>query len=88
MSSSKKFYIRTFGCQMNVYDSDKMKDIFLSHNINQTDDFQTADYVVLNTCHIREKATEKTFSDLVIIHKKGNDNQIVIVAVCVAQAEG
>ena len=64
MPSDKKFYIRTFGCQMNVYDSDKMKDIFLSHNINQTDDFQTADYVVLNTCHIREKATEKTFSDL------------------------
>ena len=88
MPSDKKFYIRTFGCQMNVYDSDKMKDIFLSHNINQTDDFQTADYVVLNTCHIREKATEKTFSDLGRIHKKGKDNQKVIVAGCVAQAEG
>ena len=73
---------------MNVYDSDKMKDIFLSHNINQTDDFQTADYVVLNTCHIREKATEKTCSDLGRIHKKGKDNQKVIVAGCVAQAEG
>ena len=73
---------------MNVYDSDKMKDIFLSHNINQTDDFQTADYVVLNTCHIREKATEKTFSDLGRIHKKGKDNKKVIVAGCVAQAEG
>ena len=88
MPSDKKFYIRTFGCQMNVYDSDKMKDIFLSHNINQTDDFQTADYVVLNTCHIREKATEKTFSDLGRIHKKGKGNQKVIVAGCVAQAEG
>ena len=88
MLSDKKFYIRTFGCQMNVYDSDKMKDIFLSHNINQTDDFQTADYVVLNTCHIREKATEKTFSDLGRIHKKGKGNQKVIVAGCVAQAEG
>ena len=88
MPSDKKFYIRTFGCQMNVYDSDKMKDIFLSHNINQTDDFQTADYVVLNTCHIREKATEKTFSDLGRIYKKGKDNQKVIVAGCVAQAEG
>ena len=73
---------------MNVYDSDKMKDIFLSHNINQTDDFQNADYVVLNTCHIREKATEKTFSDLGKIHKKGKQDQKVIVAGCVAQAEG
>ena len=73
---------------MNVYDSDKMKDIFLSHNINQTDDFQNADYVVLNTCHIREKATEKTFSDLGNIHKKGKEDQKVIVAGCVAQAEG
>ena len=74
---------------MNVYDSDKMKDIFLSHNINQTDDFQTADYVVLNTCHIREKATEKTFSDLGRIHKKGKDNQKVIVAgVCSASRGG
>ena len=88
MPSDKKFYIRTFGCQMNVYDSDKMKDIFLSHNINQTDDFQNADYVVLNTCHIREKATEKTFSDLGKIHKKGKEDQKVIVAGCVAQAEG
>ena len=88
MPSNKKFYIRTFGCQMNVYDSDKMKDIFLSHNINQTDDFQNADYVVLNTCHIREKATEKTFSDLGKIHKKGKEDQKVIVAGCVAQAEG
>ena len=73
---------------MNVYDSDKMKDIFLSHNINQTDDFQNADYVVLNTCHIREKATEKTFSDLGKIRKKGKEDQKVIVAGCVAQAEG
>ena len=73
---------------MNVYDSDKMKDIFLSHNINQTDDFQNADYVVLNTCHIREKATEKTFSDLGKIHKKGKEDHKVIVAGCVAQAEG
>ena len=88
MPSNKKFYIRTFGCQMNVYDSDKMKDIFLSHNINQTDDFQNADYVVLNTCHIREKATEKTFSDLGKIHKKGKQDQNGIVAGCVAQAEG
>ena len=43
---------------MNVYDSDKMKDIFISHNMQPTDDYLNADFVVLNTCHIREKATE------------------------------
>jgi len=73
---------------MNVYDSDKMKDIFISHNVQPTDDYLNADFVVLNTCHIREKATEKTFSDLGRINKKGKKDQKVIVAGCVAQAEG
>jgi len=88
MTSPKNFFIKTFGCQMNVYDSDKMKDIFLSHDIQPTDDYTNADYVVLNTCHIREKATEKTFSDLGRFNKKGKKDQKVIVAGCVAQAEG
>ena len=73
---------------MNVYDSDKMRDIFLSHDIQPTDDYTSADFVVLNTCHIREKATEKTFSDLGRFNKKGKKNQKIIVAGCVAQAEG
>ena len=73
---------------MNVYDSDKMKDIFISHNMQPTDDYLNADFVVLNTCHIREKATEKTFSHLGRINKKGKKDQKVIVAGCVAQAEG
>ena len=60
MPEPKNFFIKTFGCQMNVYDSDKMKDIFLANNIHPTEDFFNADYIVLNTCHIREKATEKT----------------------------
>jgi tRNA-2-methylthio-N6-dimethylallyladenosine synthase len=88
MPSAKNFFIKTFGCQMNVYDSDKMKDIFISHNVQPTDDYLNADFVVLNTCHIREKATEKTFSDLGRINKKGKKDQKVIVAGCVAQAEG
>ena len=70
MPEPKNFFIKTFGCQMNVYDSDKMKDIFLANNIQPTEDSFNADYIVLNTCHIREKATEKTFSDLGKIHKK------------------
>ena len=65
-----------------------MKDIFLANNIQPTEDSFNADYIVLNTCHIREKATEKTFSDLGKIHKKGKKDQNVIVAGCVAQAEG
>ena len=88
MPEPKNFFIKTFGCQMNVYDSDKMKDIFLANNIQPTEDSFNADYIVLNTCHIREKATEKTFSDLGKIHKKGKKDQKVIVAGCVAQAEG
>ena len=88
MPSAKNFFIKTFGCQMNVYDSDKMKDIFISHNVQPTEDYLNADFVVLNTCHIREKATEKTFSDLGRINKKGKKDQKVIVAGCVAQAEG
>ena len=88
MPVAKNFFIKTFGCQMNVYDSDKMKDIFLANNVQPTEDSFNADYVVLNTCHIREKATEKTFSDLGRIHKKGKKEQKVIVAGCVAQAEG
>ena len=61
MNNTKSFFIKSFGCQMNVYDSDKMKDIFISHGLSPTDDYKAADYIVLNTCHIREKATEKTY---------------------------
>ena len=73
---------------MNVYDSDKMKDIFIANGLKEETEFRSADYVVLNTCHIREKATEKTFSDLGRINKKGKQDQKIIVAGCVAQAEG
>ncbi|MDA1283305.1 MAG: tRNA (N6-isopentenyl adenosine(37)-C2)-methylthiotransferase MiaB [Proteobacteria bacterium] len=88
MNNTKSFFIKSFGCQMNVYDSDKMKDIFISHGLSPTDDYQAADYIVLNTCHIREKATEKTYSDLGRVHKKGKTDHKIIVAGCVAQAEG
>ena len=88
MNKAKSFFIKSFGCQMNVYDSDKMKDIFISHGLTSTEDYQIADYIVLNTCHIREKATEKTYSDLGRVHKKGKNDHKIIVAGCVAQAEG
>lgn len=90
----KKLYIKTWGCQMNVYDSNRMADILSPMGYEQTDAPEDADMVILNTCHIREKATEKVFSDLgrVRDHKeeraKDGKQTVIAVAGCVAQAEG
>lgn len=64
MSADKRLYIKTYGCQMNVYDSERMADVLrpLGYALSETP--EGADLVVLNTCHIREKASEKLFSDL------------------------
>jgi tRNA-2-methylthio-N6-dimethylallyladenosine synthase len=91
---SKKLYIKTWGCQMNVYDSQKMADVLATLGYAQIPEPEGADLMVLNTCHIREKATEKVFSDLGRLreHKeaKAADGQQALIAVagCVAQAEG
>jgi tRNA-2-methylthio-N6-dimethylallyladenosine synthase len=60
----KKLFIKTYGCQMNVYDSDRMADALAPHGYRPVFDMADADLVVLNTCHIREKASEKVFSEL------------------------
>ncbi|MBL8552940.1 MAG: tRNA (N6-isopentenyl adenosine(37)-C2)-methylthiotransferase MiaB, partial [Phenylobacterium sp.] len=60
----KRLYIKTYGCQMNVYDSERMADVLAPLGYGMTDDPTAADLVVLNTCHIREKATEKVYSEL------------------------
>ena len=60
----KKLFIKTYGCQMNVYDSDRMADALAPHGYEPTPVLEEADLVVLNTCHIREKASEKVFSEL------------------------
>ena len=60
----KRLYIKTYGCQMNVYDSERMADVLSPLGYGMTDDPANADLVVLNTCHIREKATEKVYSEL------------------------
>ncbi len=90
----KRLYIKTYGCQMNVYDSERMADVLRPLGYGVTSDPEGADLVVLNTCHIREKATEKVYSELGQIKlmksrkaKAGGAMQIV-VAGCVAQAEG
>ncbi len=86
----KKLFIKTYGCQMNVYDSARMADVLAPLGYTATETAEEADMVILNTCHIREKAAEKVFSDLGRIRplKNAKDNMIVAVAGCVAQAEG
>jgi tRNA-2-methylthio-N6-dimethylallyladenosine synthase len=90
----KKLYIKTYGCQMNVYDSNKIEDLLRPLGYESVDVPDDADMMILNTCHIREKATEKVYSDLGRLHphkdrrsREGKDT-IIVVAGCVAQAEG
>ena len=91
----KKLFVKTFGCQMNVYDSERMKDVLAPTGYMPTDSPEDADMVILNTCHIREKASEKVFSDLGRLRKlkdraaeQQNRQILIAVAGCVAQAEG
>ena len=90
--SKKKLFIKSYGCQMNVYDSNRIKDLFFEDGYVITKDINDANLIVLNTCHIREKAAEKVYSDIgrikKIKKKKLNDEYKLVVAGCVAQAEG
>ena len=84
-------YIKTYGCQANVYDSERMRDVLKPLGYAPVDTAEAADLVVLNTCHIREKATEKVFSELgrlKDIKQAGGGVMRIAVAGCVAQAEG
>ena len=88
---SKKVYIKTYGCQMNEYDSDKMADILNQFDgYEQTDTPENAEVILFNTCSIREKAQEKVFSDLGRAYKlkKKNPDLIIGVGGCVASQEG
>ncbi len=90
----RKLYIKTYGCQMNVYDSARMADVLAPLGYAESDDPAEADLVVLNTCHIREKAAEKVYSELGRLRRlkdrRAAEGQRMLVAVagCVAQAEG
>lgn len=91
---SKKLFIKTYGCQMNVYDSERMTDSLVSLGYDPVTTPEDVDMVILNTCHIREKATEKVFSELGRIRQekeaRAADGKPLLIAVagCVAQAEG
>jgi len=85
----KKLHIKTYGCQMNVYDSAKMADVLAPLGYSQVETPDGADLVILNTCHIREKAAEKVFSELGRLKPlKDANGTLLAVAGCVAQAEG
>ncbi len=90
MSDPKKLFVKTYGCQMNVYDSERMIEALGTKGYVQTDIVEDADMVLLNTCHIREKASEKLYSDLGRLRKlkRTRPGLKVGVAGCVAQAEG
>ena len=87
----KGLYIKNYGCQMNVYDGDRMHELLSPLNYKRVDDPNDAELIILNTCHIREKATEKIYSELGRLKKRFNNpkkNIKIAVAGCVAQAEG
>ncbi len=86
---SKKLFIKTYGCQMNVYDSQRMIDTLTPLGYELGDRPEDADFIILNTCHIREKAAEKVYTELGRLKKLKQDKDLIIgVAGCVAQAEG
>jgi len=91
----KRLFIKTYGCQMNVYDSERMADVLRPLGYATTDTAEGADFVILNTCHIREKAAEKVYSELGKMREmrdkklaRGEGRMTIAVAGCVAQAEG
>ena len=94
MSVPKKIYAKTFGCQMNVYDTARMTELLAPMGFVETQSMEEADVVLLNTCHIRDKAVEKVYSDLGRIRdvkaerRAAGKDTIITVAGCVAQAEG
>ena len=90
----KNLFIKTYGCDMNVYDSEKMRDLLHPHGFQHSKSIDNADMVILNTCHIREKASEKVFSELgkikkyKMIRKEEGSEMVIVVAGCTAQAVG
>src|SRR5882672_8356816 len=94
MNGSRKVHIKSFGCQMNVYDSYRMADTLAPEGFTEAAEVEDADLVILNTCHIREKAADKVYSELGRLRvlkaaaAAGGRRVTVAVAGCVAQAEG
>lgn len=94
MHTGKNVFIKTYGCQMNFYDSERMEELLSNTGFKPTKEISEADLIIINTCHIREKASEKIFSELgrikILKESRSRDGKETIIAVtgCVAQAEG
>src|SRR2546421_1812653 len=94
MTATRKLYVKSYGCQMNAYDSHRMADLLAPEGYVETAAAEDADLVILNTCHIREKAAEKVYSELGRVRRlkqaAAAENRRVLIAVagCVARAEG
>ncbi|WP_298196175.1 tRNA (N6-isopentenyl adenosine(37)-C2)-methylthiotransferase MiaB [Novosphingobium sp.] len=84
----KTYRVKSFGCQMNVYDGERMAELLAQQGIAPAPEGEEADLVVLNTCHIREKAAEKVYSDIGRLRRDDGTSPLIAVAGCVAQAEG
>ena len=86
-SAPKSFHVKSFGCQMNVYDGERMAEMLGAEGYVAAAEGADADLVVLNTCHIREKAAEKVYSDIGRLKRDDGSRPTIAVAGCVAQAE-
>ena len=84
----RTYRVKSFGCQMNVYDGERMAELLAEQGITPAAEGEDADLVVLNTCHIREKAAEKVYSDIGRLKRDDGSSPLIAVAGCVAQAEG
>ncbi|HEX2623960.1 MAG TPA: radical SAM protein, partial [Sphingomicrobium sp.] len=87
-TSPSTFRVKSFGCQMNVYDGERMAELLEANGMRAAGEGDDADLVVLNTCHIREKAAEKAYSDVGRLTREDGSRPMVALAGCVAQAEG
>jgi tRNA-2-methylthio-N6-dimethylallyladenosine synthase len=83
----KTYHVKSFGCQMNVYDGERMGEMLAAEGMEQAGEGQ-ADLVILNTCHIREKAVDKVYSDIGRLRRDDGSRPMIAVAGCIAQAEG
>jgi len=84
----KTFKIKNFGCQMNVYDGERMAELLGAHGMSPAAEGENPELVVLNTCHIREKAAEKAYSDIGRLRREDGSKPLIALAGCIAQAEG
>lgn len=86
--TEERYFVKSFGCQMNVYDGERMAEMLQAQGMRAAENREDADLVVLNTCHIREKAAEKVYSDIGRLTRKDGSKPMIAIAGCVAQAEG